>query len=296
MGTIEVYNFLDGKNLCNIFASLIVNEINKTFPNANTEITVVNIRNFFIVRGRTTSDVVLNLTNILIEFLKNYDDEDLLNIIRVIDVINYNTSFDNRNMDIGYHSDKLYEKEKLDIQEFVNSHVKDKLYFNIKLEKTNNYLYFDCFDSNVEKVKEIISNKFPNHKIIKTDLSQETYVSDRYYGLSNDTEKLYHILLRYITYNVFSLGISKELNMKLYSKYRPCEIDNLNSEFEILNNNHTVRTNWLRSLILDVFPFNHKDLSNSFDISNYDSSVEVLSPSDRLLWEKLDMVSEMVLL
>jgi hypothetical protein len=151
-------------------------------------------------------------------------------------------------------------------------------------------------DSNVEKVKEIIFNKFPNYKIIKTDLSQETYVSDRYYGLSNDTEKLYHILLRYITYNVFSLGISKELNMKLYSKYRPCEIDNLNSEFEILNDNHTVRTNWLRSLILDVFPFNHKDLSNSFDISNYDSSVEVLSPSDRLLWEKLDMVSEMVLL
>jgi hypothetical protein len=142
MGTIEVYNFLDGKNLCNIFASLIVNEINKTFPNANTEITVVNIRNFFIVRGRTTSDVVLNLTNILIEFLKNYDDEDLLNIIRVIDVINYNTSFDNRNMDIEYHSDKLYEKEKLDIQEFVNSHVKDKLYFNIKLEKTNISKYF----------------------------------------------------------------------------------------------------------------------------------------------------------
>ena len=144
MGTIEVYNFLDGKNLCNIFASLIVNEINKTFPNANTEITVVNIRNFFIVRGRTTSDVVLNLSDILINFLKSYDDE-LVNVIKVIDVINYNVEFDNRNMDIGYHSDKLYEKEKLDLQVFVNSHAKNKLYFNVKLEKSNNYLYFDCF-------------------------------------------------------------------------------------------------------------------------------------------------------
>ena len=296
MGTIEVYNFLDGKNLCNIFASLIVNEINKTFPNANTEITVVNIRNFFIVRGRTTSDVVLNLTEILINFLTTYDDEELLKVIRVIDVISYNISFDNRNMDIEYHSDKLYEKEKLDLQVFVNSHVKDKLYFNIKLEKTNDYIYFDCLDSNIEKVKQVIYNRFPNHQIIKTDLSQETYISDRYYGLSNDNEKLYHILLRYITYNVFSLGISKELNMKLYSKYRPCEIDNLNSEFEILNDNHTVRTTWLQSLILDVFPFMYKDLVESFDISNYDSTNEVLSPNSKLLWEKLDVVSEMVLL
>ena len=295
MGTIEVYNFLDGKNLCNIFAGLIVNEINKTFPNANTEITVVNIRNFFIVRGRTTSDVVLNLSDILINFLKIYDDT-LVNVVKVIDVINYNVEFDNRNMDIDYHSDKLYEKEMLDLQIFVNSHAKNKLYFNIKLEKSNNYLYFDCLNSDINEIKQLLTIKFPDHSIIKTDLSQEVYVSDRYYGLSNDNEKMYHILLRYISYNVFSLGISKELNMKLYSKYRPCEIDNLNSEFEILNDNHTVRTTWLQSLILDVFPFMYKDLVESFDISNYDSTNEVLSPNSKLLWEKLDVVSEMVLL
>jgi len=295
MGTIEVYNFLDGKNLCNIFASLIVNEINKTFPNANTEITVVNIRNFFIVRGRTTSDVVLNLSDILINFLKSYDDT-LINVIKVIDVINYNVEFDNRDMYIGYHSDKLYEKEKLDLQVFVNSHAKNKLYFNIKLEKSNNYLYFDCLFPNIDEVRQVLSDKFPNHQIIKTDLSQEVYVSDRYYGLSNDNEKMYHILLRHISYNVFSLGISKELNMKLYSKYRPFEIDNLNSEFEILNDNHTVRTSWLRSLILDVFPFTYKNLVDSFDMSNYDSINEIVSPNDKLLWEKLDMVGEMVLL
>ena len=84
--------------------------------------------------------------------------------------------------------------------------------------------------------------------------------------------------------------------MKLYSKYRPCEIDNLNSEFEILNDNHTVRTTWLRSLILDVFPFTYKNLLSSFDVSNYDSTIEIISPNDKLLWEKLDVVSEMVML
>ena len=51
MNVTKYYNFLDGENLCNIFASLIVNKINESFPNANTEISVINVRNFFIIKG-----------------------------------------------------------------------------------------------------------------------------------------------------------------------------------------------------------------------------------------------------
>ena len=47
---VEVYNFLDGKHLCNIFASLIVNKINESFPEANTKISVINVRNLFGVK------------------------------------------------------------------------------------------------------------------------------------------------------------------------------------------------------------------------------------------------------
>ena len=55
---IEVSSFLSGKNLCNIFADLIVKKINEEFPDAKTQISVINVRNFFIVKGVTTSDIV----------------------------------------------------------------------------------------------------------------------------------------------------------------------------------------------------------------------------------------------
>ena len=41
MVNIEVYNFLDGKNLCNIFASLLVDEIGNGIPNINTDSSVL---------------------------------------------------------------------------------------------------------------------------------------------------------------------------------------------------------------------------------------------------------------
>ena len=62
---IEVSSFLSGKNLCNIFADLVVKKINEVTPDAKTQITVINVRNFFIVKGVTTSDSVINLSDIL---------------------------------------------------------------------------------------------------------------------------------------------------------------------------------------------------------------------------------------
>ena len=52
MNTLDVYNLLDGKSLCNIFASVIVNKINDSCVDAITEITVVNVRSFFIIKGK----------------------------------------------------------------------------------------------------------------------------------------------------------------------------------------------------------------------------------------------------
>ena len=75
MVTSEVYNFLDGKNLCNIFASIVVNKINETFPNAKTEITVINVRNFFTIKGRTNSDQVLIISDFFQDFMNKYDEE-----------------------------------------------------------------------------------------------------------------------------------------------------------------------------------------------------------------------------
>ena len=75
MSEIIIYNFLDGKNICNIFAKLIVNEINNITPESKVNIQVVNVRTFFVVRGVSSSGTVLNLSEIFQKFLKKYDED-----------------------------------------------------------------------------------------------------------------------------------------------------------------------------------------------------------------------------
>ena len=58
MSYYEIYNYLDGKSICNIFANLIVNKIHIEVPDAKTEITVNNVRNFFIVKGSTSHNEI----------------------------------------------------------------------------------------------------------------------------------------------------------------------------------------------------------------------------------------------
>ena len=129
---IEVYNFLGGKNLCNIFASLIVDKINEFFPDAETEITVVNVRNFFVVKGRTNSESVINCAETLQEFLENYDEE-LSKTVKVIDTIFYNTKVDNNIINIQYNLEKKKNERILYIQNFLNSLTKDKIYMSVLL-------------------------------------------------------------------------------------------------------------------------------------------------------------------
>jgi len=295
MVTSEVYNFLDGKNLCNIFASIVVNKINETFPNAKTEITVINVRNFFTIKGRTNSDQVLIISDLFQEFMNKYD-EKLSNSIRVIDTILYNFDFTSLPINISYNSNKKISKEKLLNQNFVNSHIKDKLYFNLKIEGLKNLLYFDCSTENSNKIFSILKSEYPDHQLVKGDFSQEIYVSDRYYGLSNNGEKLYHMLLRYISYHFLTLGISKELNIKLMSSVNIEDMDNNNTELIITNDNHIVKTKWLESLILDIFPFTQKELKGSFDLTSYNSIDEIILSENSLPWEKLDRVKDIVLI
>ena len=295
MVTSEVYNFLNGKNLCNIFATIIVNKINETFPNAKTEITVINVRNFFIVKGRTNSDQILIISDLFQEFMNKYDEE-LSSTIRVIDIVLYNVDFILSPINISYDSNKNHFKEKVINQKFVNSHIKDKLYFNLKIEEVKKLIYFDCSTENTNKVFSILEKNYSKYQIIKSDFSQETYISDRYYGLSNYGEKLYHMLLKHISYHLFTLGISKELNIKLMSSVKIEDMDNNNTELIITNNNHMVKTEWLESLILDIFPFTQEELKESFDLSLYNPMDEIILLDNILPWEKLDRSKDIVLI
>jgi predicted alpha/beta superfamily hydrolase len=75
MNQIEIYNHLDGNNLCNLFANTIVEKLKENNPNVMVEISVINVRNFFIVRGKTDSDTVLNLTDVISKKLESLKPE-----------------------------------------------------------------------------------------------------------------------------------------------------------------------------------------------------------------------------
>ena len=140
MNTLNVYNLLDGKTLCNIFASLIVNKINQLSPNSKTEISVINVRSFFIVKGITNSGIAINPSEILQEFLKPYGDEKS-NSVRVIDVILYNTEVKNDYLNISKSYDKKLDLELKENFNFLNTFIPENLYFNYKVDHELNSIF-----------------------------------------------------------------------------------------------------------------------------------------------------------
>lgn len=285
MNIIEVYNFLDGKNLCNIFSSLLVNSIKDNNPNAITEITVINVRNFFIVKGTTTSDVVINPSEILQNFLKDYD-EDKSNSVRVIDIISYNTNI-NKKLNINLTFDKIVQNNLLKSEEFINSFLNEKIYFNYKINSLLKKINYDCESFYIDSVKKIISNNFDGFDIVKDDFSQEIYISDRFYGLGNHPEISYTLLLKNITNHLFTLGISKRLSFSLYSDLNFEEIDEENCFFKINNDDHIVNTEWLESLILDIFPFKLNELNLYLGVDDYNALDDIISNDKSPVWFNL---------
>ena len=293
MNYIEFYNFLDGKNLCNIFANLIVKEINKNLPDAKTDISVINVRNFFIVKGTTTYNETINLAELFQNYLKEYDTE-LSNKVRVIDSILYNKVVDQEPLNLKEVFIKSQEKKYQNLQQKLNRYTKEKVYFNFKLQERTNHVYYDCSSDQISTVINILEEQFPNYILIKCDFSQEIYVSDKVYGLSNNN-RLYHFLLWSIKNHIFGLGISKKIDVSLYSDVNLNDMDNLTVNFVLHNDDHIVNTHWLESLVLDLFPFDVESLKSKY--GNIDDLESLIMGNDEeYSFKQLSHSSDFILL
>jgi hypothetical protein len=255
---VELYNNLDGKNLCNIFASVIVNKINDSCVDAITEITVVNVRSFFIIKGKTSSTIVLNLSDIIRDF------------------------YEKLNKDVGpmyiEHKEKKYPS-------LIKKSSLDELKFNLKIDNKNKFLFFDCDRKASGQVLDFLISKFDKYKIINSDFSNEIYISDRVYGLSND-EKYYNLLLMYITNHLFMKGISTMVDFCIY------KIGDSDVNFKINGGEFIVKQEWLESLILDVFPFNLVILKTKFNLDMHSCETN----EDFIYeWKRLDLLNELLL-
>ncbi len=271
MSYYEIYNYLDGKNIYNIFANLIVNKIHSEVPDAKTEITVNNVRNFFIVKGSTSYDKTIDLSELLREFYtKHYPLK--VNDVRVFDLITYNKEIELGSVNTNISSNKKYDKKFNELQNFVNSNVNKNILFNMKYVESGDVIYYDCKDENISQVITILENYFIGTTLLKVDMSNECFISDRIYGLSPNI-RLYDILLINIKNHVLKLGLGENFNCNLNSIKLPQDIENDDMMITLNNNSFKVKNEWLESLILDVFPFELNELNTVFgnlvDLESY---------------------------
>lgn len=263
MNTINVYNFLDGVNLCNIFANLILLKTKDSFPNVKTEISVINVRNFFIVKGYTSSENLINISEIFQDFLNNYNEE-LSKKVRVFDMISYGKDIDDYPLSLSYKENKKESRRFYEIQKIVNEYAKNKIYINLKVDDVSKIVFFDCNENQYGDVKNILIDNFKGYDYVKKDYSDEIYISEKIYGSTLHNEKPYLLLLKQISDHLFKLGISKEINLILNTSIQTKDLNNELVNLRIENENHIVKKDWLESLLMDVFPFELKTLKNRF--------------------------------
>lgn len=287
---IEVSSFLSGKNLCNIFADLIVKEINKVSPDAITEIKVINVRSFFIVKGFTSSEKIVNVSDILSDLYQSYD-ENLVKTVRVIDVIIYNKKID-RKLNINIQNSNQTKKIETNLRTICNKLQKEGYYLNLKVHDKN--LFYD-FEHSVEYVHEYICSNFKGYNCIKDDFSNDVYTSDLIYGLSNNYEKYYHFLLNKISFNLLSRGFSTSLNLSISSNNNLEDIDSDNINLSI-HNKTTINNGKLESLILDNFSFKLSDIKNEFNLTEFDL-IDRLTETDYVTcWENYSNTRDLIFL
>jgi len=291
MNYFEVYNFLDGNNLCNIFANLLVNKYEELSPNSKTEIKVINLRNFFVVRGVTSCEEVCNITELFQNFVLKFKSE-ITQDIRVINLMTHNPDFNFKTINISHSSDVHINNQTSEFTEFVNSFYSNNIYFNLKINTVTKHILYDCVDDSTAKVIDILENKFKDFQLLKYDMSNEIYFSDSFYGKSK-TSRVYDILLKDIENHIFTLGLGKNFICNLSSSTDIKEIENINVSLNILNDNYIVNKNWLESLILDVFPFDNESL-----IKNYKELLSKdfdLMSNGKINFDKLNYISDFVL-
>jgi hypothetical protein len=73
------------------------------------------------------------------------------------------------------------------------------------------------------------------------------------------------------------------------------DMDNLNVNFVLNNNNHIVKTEWLESLVLDVFPFTSYELTKTFnDITDLEEYIK--DSSHEYSFNKLTFSKDIILI
>jgi hypothetical protein len=262
MPQIEINNVLDGKRLCNTLANILVEKFEEITPGCKTEITVFNHRSFFIVNGYTTAKSTINISEIFKSYFTKIN-EKLDEPVKVIDIIKFVESIRVNPLSIIFNYDKFLNKLKSELTSLVDDLFIQGFKVNLKVDTLSKIILYQT-NENDTYVTNKLSSEYPDYKLVSYNFDDFNYNSDRKYGISYGNEKLYYYLGDYISNHLFYKSISSKLDFYLHSDEKYNDITSENVLLKINNDNHIVKTEWLESLILDVFPFDVETLNKTF--------------------------------
>lgn len=270
---------LFGKNLCNLLCDLIIKQYGKVDSNHKTEIKVIDLEQFIVLKGKTSINNPINYSMIFKSFVeeKNTSDRNF----NVIDLIEYgvNPTSNFINLNITFNSNNDFIISELDK--------------SIQGEYTINYDKNLILHNNNKLFEFIIQEPEFNGFEGKTISSNYPFVSDNMFGCSLDGSKLYEIYLRYISYNLFEKQLCKDINFELFYNGELKDLSWETMDFKISSNSNIASTEWITSLVLDLFDFNYNYIKKHLSLDEYDFSNEILSKDK--CWMLRDKTSEMIL-
>lgn len=264
-----------GKNLCNLISVLIIEEFNSIDENHSTKIGVFDFDNFLIIKGKSTINQTVNFSNLIKTKLSELYDLDITK--NVIDLISYNTKPSKLiNIKLSLDKGTLYEEKTKNIRD------KNKQGFII----TN-----DSFNKNFTNNMSLVSDfDISNLSLIEDD--NLIYSSDSIYGQDYKSE---FIIIQYFTliaHNIFDSNLCKDISFNLYCN----NIEDFNNEkflFEIESNTNITSLNWLKSLILDLYPLDFNEINNLLSPFEFDFKNHI--EGNNFIWKKITKKGEIIL-
>ena len=286
MSTYIIGTHYNGKNFVNLLANNLIREIEKETKNHNSEIQIINNKNFIVARGYTSHEEPINISKLFTEYYNELFG--LEQVFNVVDLIEYGNKSKQNHIYLNKKFTKDSLKESLITQ--INKDTDEGLDYRFTAN-TDLGIVLITGNAPTEEIKKY----FEDYNYYKIKEPTETFVSDLYFGKNLRSSKVFEFYLNYITYNIFERGLCKDIEYSFYTEEKFEEINWENIKFEIKSNSSMVSNEWLKSMILDLFPFEPEDIIDRWKLQSYNFEEDILQRRTPV-WEIRDKTGEMILL
>lgn len=274
------YTPLYGNNLCNILVNKVITNFNDIDRLHETELMIVDLNQFFVIKGKTTVSNPLNYSQIFSEYIDSMSD--ITRTYSIIDLIEYDTKPNNNILYLCETFESNISPDLYDLSS--NTQGSYKIDDKNKIILTNNKILGN----------KIISNDpYTDYKLLNYE-NNLPFLSDSLYGKNLISDKIIKVYLNYISYNLFEKQLLKDVTFELFYEGN---IKNLSWDNMVLNvksKTSIVNLDWIHSFILDTFNFNPESIKKHLSLESYNFEKEIIS-NDKC-WKINDKVSEIILL